>query len=262
MDYLKSLDFSFMNVLDVILVAILLYYVYQLLKGTVAINIFLGIAILYLIWRLTEYLNMRLLYTIFGGFMKVGIIALIVVFQPEIRKFLLMVGSTNIKQRRKNFLSRLKIFKNESTSITNVEAVVKACTKMGSTKTGALIVFERHNNIDYLVTIGDEVELKVSEVILESIFFKNSPLHDGAIIITNNVIRGTRVILPVNMEKTIPNHFGLRHRAAIGITEKTDALALVVSEETGQLSFIKNGDFCDYTDTADLIQKIRNYLEK
>ena len=166
MDYLKSLDFSFMNVLDVILVAILLYYVYQLLKGTVAINIFLGIAILYLIWRLTEYLNMRLLYTIFGGFMKVGIIALIVVFQPEIRKFLLMVGSTNIKQRRKNFLSRLKIFKNESTSITNVEAVVKACTKMGSTKTGALIVFEIHNNIDYLVTIGDEVELKVSEVIL------------------------------------------------------------------------------------------------
>lgn len=260
MDYLKSLDLSFINVLDVVLVAILLYYTYQLLKGTVAINIFLGIAILYLVWRLTEYLNMQLLNTIFGGFMKVGIIALIVVFQPEIRKFLLMVGSTNIKRRR-NFLNKFKLFKNESTAITNVEAVVKACTKMGSTKTGALIIFERHNNVDYLVTIGDETEIKVSEVILESIFFKNSPLHDGAIIILNNHIRATRVILPVNMEKTIPNHFGLRHRAAIGITEKSDALALVVSEETGQISLIKNGEFCDYNDTGDLIHKISSYLE-
>lgn len=257
MDNFKAWDFSFIDVLDVILVAILLYYIYRLIKGTVAINIFIGIIILYFVWKLTEFLNMELLNTIFGGFMKVGIIALIVVFQPEIRKFLLMVGSTNIAGKGK-VLGKFNFFKGEPINTTNVEEIVKACNKMGSTKTGALIVLERNNNLDFLVATGDETNMNVSQAILESIFFKNSPLHDGAIIIANNIVKATRVILPVNMEKTIPAHFGLRHRAAIGITEKTDALALVVSEETGQISYIKNGDFSIYKDTADLIQKIKS----
>lgn len=257
MDNFKAWDFSFIDVIDVILVAILLYYVYRLIKGTVAINIFIGIIILYFVWKLTEFLNMELLNTIFGGFMKVGIIALIVVFQPEIRKFLLMVGSTNIAGKG-TVLGNFNFFKGEALNTTDVEEIVKACNKMGSNKTGALIVLERNNNLDFLVATGDETNMNVSQAILESIFFKNSPLHDGAIIIANNIIKATRVILPVNMEKTIPAHFGLRHRAAIGITEKTDALALVVSEETGQISYIKNGDFSIYKDTADLIQKIKS----
>ncbi|WP_334113286.1 diadenylate cyclase [Paucihalobacter sp.] len=256
MDTFKAWDFGVIDFLDVILVAILLYYVYRLIKGTVAINIFIGIIILYFVWKLTEFLNMELLNTIFGGFMKVGIIALIVVFQPEIRKFLLMVGSTNIAGKGK-FLSNLKFVKNETLNETNVEELVKACSKMGSSRTGALIVLERNNNLDFLLATGDETNINVSQAIIESIFFKNSPLHDGAIIIANKVVKATRVILPVNMEKNIPEHFGLRHRAAIGITEKTDALALVVSEESGQISYIRNGEFSIFKDTAELIQKIK-----
>ncbi|MDO5969988.1 diadenylate cyclase [Flavivirga aquimarina] len=245
------LKFTVVDVIDVILVALLLYYVYKLVKGTVAINIFIGIIIIYLVWRLTDFLNMELLTGIFGGFMKVGIIALIVVFQPEIRKFLLMVGSTNFNRRRK-FLKQLKFLKTETNDETDIHAVISACSKMSMSKTGALIVFERNNNLDFLSSSGDEMNIKVTQPIIESIFFKNSPLHDGAIIVNNNIVKATRVILPVNNEKHVPQRFGLRHRAAIGVTEKTDALALVVSEETGHISYFKDGEFVVFEDTKQL----------
>lgn len=245
------LKFTVVDVIDVILVALLLYYVYKLVKGTVAINIFIGIIIIYLVWILTDFLNMQLLTSIFGGFMKVGIIALIVVFQPEIRKFLLMVGSTNFSRRRK-FLQHLKFLKTENSDETDVDAIISASTNMATSRTGALIVFERNNNLDFLSSTGDEMNIKVTQPIIESIFFKNSPLHDGAIVINNNIVKATRVILPVNNEKNIPQRFGLRHRAAIGVTEKTDALALVVSEETGRISYFKDGEFIVFKDTNQL----------
>jgi uncharacterized protein (TIGR00159 family) len=230
-----------------------------LVKGTVAINIFLGIIIIYGAWRLTEFLNMELLSNIFGGFMKVGIIALIVVFQPEIRKFLLMVGSTNFSRRRK-FLEQLKFLRTETTNTTDVDAIISSCNKMSMSKTGALIVFERSNNLDFLADSGDEMNIKVTQPIIESIFFKNSPLHDGAIIISENIVKATRVILPVNNEKRIPQRFGLRHRAAIGVTEKTDALALAVSEETGLISYFKDGEFVVFEDTVALNAMIKKDL--
>ncbi|NNC51303.1 MAG: TIGR00159 family protein [Flaviramulus sp.] len=253
------LKFSVVDIIDVILVALLLYYLYKLVKGTVAINIFLGIIIIYGAWRLTDFLNMELLTGILGGFMKVGIIALIVVFQPEIRKFLLMVGSTNFNRRRK-FLNQFSFLKAETSSETDVDAIISACNKMSMSKTGALIVFERNNNLDFLSASGDEMNIKVTQPIIESIFFKNSPLHDGAIVISNNVVKATRVILPVNNEKNIPQRFGLRHRAAIGVTEKTDALALVVSEETGHISYFKDGEFVVFEDTAQLNTFIKKDL--
>ncbi len=253
------LKFSVVDIIDVILVALLLYYIYKLIKGTVAINIFIGIIIIYLVWRLTTFLNMELLSSIFGGFMKVGIIALIVVFQPEIRKFLLMVGSTNFSRRGK-FLKQLKFLKTETTDETNVDSILSACIKMGNSKTGALIVFERNNNLDFLSTTGDEMNIRVTQPIIESIFFKNSPLHDGAIIVSNNIVKATRVILPVNNEKKIPKRFGLRHRAAIGITEKTDALALAVSEETGHVSYFKDGEFVVFDDVTQLNLMIKKDL--
>jgi uncharacterized protein (TIGR00159 family) len=253
------LKFTVIDVIDIILVALLLYYVYKLIKGTVAINIFIGIIFIYLAWRLTSALNMELLSSIFGGFMSVGIIALIVVFQPEIRKFLLMVGSTNFASKG-GFSKRFKFLRTQSLNETEAETVVNACVKMGSSKTGALIVLERNNNLDFLVATGDEMNIQVTQPILESIFFKNSPLHDGAIIIANNIVKATRVILPVNNEKNIPERFGLRHRAAVGVTEKTDALAIVVSEETGQISYIKNGEFVIYKNTEELIEKIKTDL--
>lgn len=259
MENLELWDFTVIDFIDVFLVAILLYYIYKLVKGTVAVNIFIGILIIYFAWRLTEYLNMQMLYRIFDGFMKVGIIALIVVFQPEIRKFLLMVGSTNIGGKKRLF-KNFKFLKNDSETETNVDAIIAACNKMASSNTGALIVLERNNNLDFLNTTGDEMNISVSQPIIESIFLKNSPLHDGAIVIANNIVKATRVILPVNNEKNIPARFGLRHRAAIGITEKTDAIAIVVSEETGQISYIKNGEFVMFKDTAELTKKIQKEL--
>ena len=260
MDIFKGLlKFSVVDFIDVILVALLLYYLYKLVKGTVAINIFLGIIIIYGAWRLTGFLKMELLTGIFGGFMKVGIIALIVVFQPEIRKFLLMVGSTNFNRRRK-FLKQFSFLKTETKSDTDVDAIISACNKMSMSKTGALIVFERNNNLDFLSSSGDEMNIKVTQPIIESIFFKNSPLHDGAIVVSNNIVKATRVILPVNNEKTIPKRFGLRHRAAIGVTEKTDALALVVSEETGHISYFKDGEFIVFEDSTQLNLMIKKDL--
>ncbi len=259
MELLETFKYSVVDVIDIVLVAFLLYYMYKLVKGTVAINIFIGIVIIYLIWKLTQALQMQLLSNILGGFISVGMFALIVVFQQEIRKFLLMIGSTNIGNRKK-FFKQLKFLKSETISETNVDAIVAACYKMSASKTGALIVLERNNNLDFLVITGDEMNIKVTQPIIESIFFKNSPLHDGAIIISKNIIKATRVILPLNNETIIPQRFGLRHRAAVGITEKTDALALVVSEETGQISYIKDGEFIMFKTASELTEMIKNDL--
>jgi uncharacterized protein (TIGR00159 family) len=196
-----------------------------------------------------------------GGFMSVGIIALIVVFQPEIRKFLLMIGSTNLS-RKGSLISRFQFLNGSiKRNSTDANIIVRACNKMASSKTGALIVLERNNNLDFLIETGDQMNIDLTQPILESIFFKNSPLHDGAIIISNNIIKATRVILPVSNQNDIPSHFGLRHRAALGITEKTDALAVVVSEETGQISYINNGEFVIYENTQELIEKLELAME-
>ncbi|MBD3863381.1 TIGR00159 family protein [Olleya marilimosa] len=246
--------------IDVVLVALLLYYVYKLVKGTVAINIFIGIVVIYFIYLTVEALQMVLLTKILGGFISVGFIALIIVFQQEVRKFLLMVGSTNFASRRK-FLSQLKFLKIEQGTSTDIDAIISACNKMSSSKTGALIVLERNNNLDFLANTGDEMNIKVTQPIIESIFFKNSPLHDGAIIIQDNIVKATRVILPVNNEKNIPQRFGLRHRAAVGVTERTDAIAIAVSEETGQISCFRNGEFLPFENTIELAEILKEDLD-
>lgn len=259
MEIFNDLNFGIVDFIDVILVALLLYYVYKLVKGTVAINIFIGIVIIYIIWKLTQALQMQLLSNILGGFISVGMFALIVVFQQEIRKFLLMIGSTNLSGKGKFFKS-LKFIKSDTISETDVESIIAACNKMGASKTGALIVIERQNNLDFLTNTGDEMNIKVTQPIIESIFFKNSPLHDGAAIIEGNIVKATRVILPVSNETNIPMRFGLRHRAAVGISEKTDALAIAVSEETGQISYLKNGEFVMFKDTSELTEMIQKDL--
>ena len=173
MDFFKEiLTFSIVDVLDIILVATLLYYAYKLLKGTVAINIFIGIILIYVVWRGTVFLEMELLSSIIGGFMSVGIIALIVVFQPEIRKFLLMVGSANLSKKG-SFLEKFKFFKNQKLErdTTDIKSVISACYNMSDTKTGALIVIERSNNLNFVGSSGDEMNITVTQPILESIFF-------------------------------------------------------------------------------------------
>ena len=252
---LDFLDFTILDILDIVLVAVLLYYVYKLLKGTVAINIFIGIAVVVLIWKITQALQMEMLSGLLGALISLGAIAVLIVFQPEVRKFLLMLGSTNFTNKR-NFLKQIKFLKTEIHTNMDVEAIVLACENMAAIKTGMLIVLERTHNLDFVKSTGDTMHIEVNQPVLESIFFKNSPLHDGAIIIKENIIVGTRIILPLS-KKNLPSRFGLRHRAAIGITEKTDALCLIVSEQTGKISYVKDGDFVLFNNTNHLIETIR-----
>ena len=253
---LDFLDFSFLDALDILLVATLIYYIYKLLKGTVAINIFLGIAFIFLIWQITQILKMEMLSNILEYLLSGGVIALIIVFQQEIRKFLLMIGTTNVTSRTQ-FLKQLKFLKSEITLETDSDTLLNACKKMSKTKTGALIVIERTNSLDFLIKTGDTMNAEINEVLLESIFYKNSPLHDGATIIRDNFVVATRVILPISDSINIPSRFGLRHRAAFGVSEKTDAVCLLVSEETGEISYIKDGSFELYADYNELVEKLK-----
>lgn len=256
---LDFIEFSFLDVLDIVLVAILLYYIYKLLKGTVAINILIGIAIIFVIWKITEALKMQMLSNILGTLLGGGVVALIIVFQQEIRKFLLMIGTTNFSNKR-SFLNQLKFLKSEIGSNIDTDVLISACKSMSKTKTGALIVLERTNSLDFLINTGDEMNATVNQVLLESIFYKNSPLHDGATIIRDNAVVATRVVLPISDSAKIPARFGLRHRAGIGVSEKTDAVCLLVSEETGEISYIKDGEFVLYKNLEELNEKLKKDL--
>ena len=252
MDKLNFLLPDFVDVIDIILVAILLYYVYKLVKGTAAINILIGIIIIYLIWKLTDILEMNILSNLLGQFISVGVFALIVVFQQEIRKFLLMLGSNNLTTN-KLYFKYINIFKpSREINQMNIDEFLKSCQKLVKSKTGALFIIERNNSLDFIKNTGDNLYLEISSPIIESIFFKNSPLHDGAVIIDGNFITAARVILPVSENKNINSRLGLRHRAAFGITEKTDAIAIVISEENGKITFIKNGEIFAYKDNENL----------
>jgi len=259
LDQINFLNINFLDILDIVLVAVLLFYIFKLIRGTAAINIFIGIAIIYLIWKLTQALEMELLSDILGKFLGGGFIALIIVFQQEIRKFLLMVGSTNIASK-KGFLKHLKFFKTELVANNHIDEIVSFCFEMSKIKTGVLIVIKRNNSLEFVKMTGDPMRIQVNKPILKSIFYKNSPLHDGAIVIENDTITATRVILPIENTIEIPAHFGLRHRAGLGISTQTDALALIVSEESGQISYINNGAFILFEDSAELIEIIKEDL--
>jgi diadenylate cyclase len=256
---LDIIDLRILDILDIVFVALLLYYVYKLVRGTAAVNIFIGIVVIYLAWLLTQLLQMELLSSVLGEFIGVGVFALIVVFQQEIRKFLLMIGSTNFTQQGRFFRS-FKFNRDDFDPKMNIDAIIDACESMGRTYTGALMVIQKSNKLDFVKNTGDKMRIDLNQPIIESIFFKNSPLHDGAMVIEENKITATRVILPVSNDRSIPLRFGLRHRAAVGITEKTDALALVVSEETGQTSYIKDGQFVMFETLEELKEKFKEDL--
>lgn len=233
------IDFRILDIVDIFLVAILLFTLYQMLKGTAAINIFLGLVSLFLMWQLFSALEMELLTEILGAFISVGLVALIIIFQPEIRQFLLALGTPSFFKkygRRFRFLKPLL-----STSVNfGIDPVIVACKKMGERKEGALIIITKQNELKQYVVTGDTIDAAISTSLIENIFFKNSPLHDGAVIITNNRIVAAKCILPVS-QKQLHNRAGLRHRAALGITEVSDCVAIVVSEETGNISYASGG---------------------
>ena len=243
MNITDFIDFSFIDIIDILLVALLLFYLYKLVRGTVAINIFIGIVIIYLIWKLTDLLSMDVLSNILGNFISVGFFALIVVFQQEIRRFLLLLGSTNFTNRR-NVIRYFKFLNQNQGSLNlNLDVFINSCFEMSKNKTGAIIVLKRTNTLDFTLNESNLSQIRITPQVLESVFFKNSPLHDGAIIIENNTIVATRVILPVSESSDLPSSYGLRHRAALGITEKTDSIVVVISEQTGKIVYFKGGEF-------------------
>lgn len=222
------------DIIDIFLVAMMLYYLYRVTRGTNAFSIILGVAMLYLMYVIVRALNMELLSGILGQFIGVGIIAVVVIFQPEIRRFLQMLG---LQQNQR--ISRLFSGDNSEDDL-DVDSLVKACIDMSETKTGALIVLQQTSDLSLMAEGGIAVDAKVSPSLLENLFFKNSPLHDGAIIINRNRVVAARCILP-STQSQVPKSYGTRHRAALGMSEVSDAIILVVSEETGALSIAQGG---------------------
>ncbi len=211
-----------------------------MLKGTVAINIFLGIVSLFLIWKLVGAFQMELLSQILGAFISVGLVALIIIFQPEIRQFLLAIGTPTFFNTHGHRFKFLKFAFKERFEF-DIDPIIVACQHMAELKTGALIVITRQNELNQYIGTGQEINASISSQLIENIFFKNSPLHDGAMIISRNEIRAAGCIMPVS-KKQITARAGLRHRAAIGISEVSDCISIVVSEETGRISYCIKGE--------------------
>jgi len=252
------INIRILDVIDILLVASLLYLVYTLLKGTVAINIFLGISAVYFIWRLVVALQMEMLSEILGAFIGVGFIALIIVFQPELRQFLLLLGTPKILERLPDRFQFLFKHMHSDHKYLDVDKLVQACNKMSDSKTGALVVISQQHELIDIIDTGEKIDALISSQLIENIFFKNSPLHDGALLINNNRMVAAGCILPVSKNRHIDVSLGLRHRAAIGITEKTDSISLVVSEETGSISFCKGGVIIHDLEA----HQLKNLLEK
>jgi len=244
---MQSFDLSFLklgvfDVLDVLLVAFIIYQLYNLIRGTIAANIFIGLITIYLLYMLVKALHMQLLTGILGKFADVGIIAIIIVFQQEVRRFLLLVGKNASLQRNKAwwkyFFGKAETEKN---NYARIKPIIDACKSMKQTRTGALIVFAKYYDEQFYQNSCEVLEAKISKRMLETIFQKNSPLHDGAVVIAENKIKSASCILPVTENADLPAQFGLRHRAGIGVTEANDATAIIVSEETGEISYAKQG---------------------
>lgn len=229
------------------------------MKGTIASKVFLGFLFLYLTYLMVNAAEMELLSEILGQFMGVGVLALIILFSPEIRKFLLIIGKSTTFSRE-NFLKNLPWRKNSNIDQFDINPVIDAAKTMGATYTGALIVFSRESLLKFYVESGDKIDSLISKRLLLSIFFKNSPLHDGAVIIHDGRIAAARCILPVSDLENLPAQFGLRHRAAIGMSETTDTLVLVVSEETGQLSIVRAGKIFHNLSIQEIRKMINDYF--
>ncbi len=234
---------GFKDVVDIFLVAILLYQTFQLLKRTGAVNIFVGILTFIICWFLVSYVfKMELLGGIFDRVISVGAFALIVLFQDEIRRFFSKIGS---RRRGSIFYSLKRFFGNSNNEKEKIDfdlvQVVLACRNLSKSSTGALIILTRNNSLDFYAHSGEQLNANINSRLIESIFFKNSPLHDGALIISNRKLKAAACILPVSKNQSIPKRMGLRHRAALGVTENSDAIAIVVSEETGHISYAHNG---------------------
>lgn len=249
------IPFSLIDLIDILLFAGLLFIIWKATRGTNAPYIFAGIIIIYLSWVIVKAFNMELLSNVLGQVISVGVIALVILFQPEIRRFLLMVG---MRQKQLNFIAR--IFNQQPDAETlDISPIVTACLEMSETKTGVLIVIQRKNNLFSIVEGGIPVDAKITVSLLKNIFFKNAPLHDGAVVINDNRVVAAKCILPVT-QSDVPKEYGTRHRAAIGISETSDAVVVVVSEETGSISIARHGELKHNIEHERFARELRHAL--
>lgn len=232
------LHVTIVDILDILMVAALLYFLFRWIRGSAAINICLAIVSLLLLRFLVNALNMKMMSSILGTVINVGTVALVVIFQPEIRRFLFNLGS-----RFKGHAFIRKFINTDQRAISGAAAdeIAQACFEMGEQKVGALIVIPHNANLEDIISTGDRVDAQISKPLIENIFFKNSPLHDGAMIMGENRIVAARCTLPITQRLDIPARYGMRHKAAIGVSEEFDVSVIVVSEQTGGVSFVKDG---------------------
>jgi uncharacterized protein (TIGR00159 family) len=233
---------TFFDIIDIFLVAVILFQLYRLIRGTASFSIFLAIFFIYLFWLIVKALNMEMVASLIGQVFGVGVIALIIVFQQEVRRFLLMIGNKYIGRKYFSFGNVFAHPGDKSRSQRGTEEIVRAAETMAASKTGALIVIGRTSRLDFYSEGGEILHAIISSDLLGTIFFKNSPLHDGAVLIQDGFILAARCLLPLTEQITLPNYYGMRHRAAVGISEQTDALVVVISEETGHISFAESGE--------------------
>ena len=236
--------FGIKDIIDILLVALMLYYIYRLMKESRSLNVFIGIIVFVMVWLfVSQVLEMRLLGAIMDKLVSVGVIGLIVLFQEEIRRFLYSLGA---HQRFKQFTQLFMVGGKDKKKLIDKETImpiVMACMSMSKKYVGALLVIERGVPLKDIMDTGEEIDAKINQRLIENIFFKNSPLHDGAMVISNKRIMSAGCILPVSHNLDIPKEFGLRHRAALGISQSSDAIAVIVSEETGRISVAIKGEF-------------------
>lgn len=235
-------DFGIKDAVDIVLVAFLLYYFYKLMKVSRSLNIFVGIMVFVIVWLfVSQVLEMRLLGSIMDKLVSVGVIGLIIIFQEEIRKFFSTLGAHQSMRTISRFFGNKR--DGGEANKTAIMPIVMACKDMAAGKVGALIVIERSQKLPDIIASGELIDANINKSLIENIFFKNSPLHDGAMVISDKRIKAAGCILPVSHNTYIPKDLGLRHRAALGITEDSDAIAVVVSEETGRISIAMRSEF-------------------
>jgi diadenylate cyclase len=252
---MEFLEIGLIELIDIALVAVLIYQLYKLVRGTVAINIFIGLAAIYLLWKIVDAFNFQLLSEILGQFIGVGVIILVIVFQQELRKFLMFIGKGKLIKNKGIFKFNFKV---EHENNLNTSAIAKACEDMAKTKTGSIMVITQMDDLAVFAETGVAMNAEISIPMIESIFYKNSPLHDGAVIIRDNKIISARCVLPVSNSDDFPGNLGMRHRAAVGITEESDAVTVIVSEETGGISYVKDGELF----TRRTAQQLEQFLNR
>lgn len=258
-----TITIRFIDILDLLIVVYLIYLIYRLLRGSIAVNIFLGITILYGVWRIVDLLEMRFLSVFLGQFIGAGVLLLVIIFQPEIRQFLLYLGNTSLRDRF-GFIARLLDRKKglNTAEIKEFQAIKTAVSNLSKSKTGALIVLANHLELELFNVSGVRLDATISAPLIESIFQKGSPLHDGAIVLLNHRIFAASVVLPISSNKSLPANMGLRHRAAVGISEHAPLACIVISEESGEIAGAFDGKLSPKMDDEHFALFLEQHYQK